>query len=251
MIAVLGMYDMPHAAAAYDRLWQAVRAQLGYGPAHLTRDGDLWDHWRADDLLLGQTCGLPYRTRLWDKVQLVGTPDYALPDCPRGYYFSHMIRRRDDRRGLCDLAQNGTLAINDPMSQSGWAAPAALLAEQGLRPRAIQVTGAHIASAHAVATGAADYAAIDAVTYAMWATGSPHVIAPLDAFARTPSSPALPMITAFHRDPAPIARALSHAISDISAQDRRVLRLDSLVQIPPAAYRALPIPPTPDEFCLT
>lgn len=43
MIAGFPMYDRPETAAAHDRLWSAIRARLGYGPARLTRayDDDL------------------------------------------------------------------------------------------------------------------------------------------------------------------------------------------------------------------
>ena len=68
MIASLPMYDMPHLRGAHDRYWTAIRDALGYGPDALTRGGDPWAEWQSPDLLLGQTCGLPYRARLHDKV---------------------------------------------------------------------------------------------------------------------------------------------------------------------------------------
>ena len=62
MIASLPMYDRPETAAANDRLWQGVRTRLGEGPEHLVRAGDPWEHWQSPDLLLSQTCGLPFRS---------------------------------------------------------------------------------------------------------------------------------------------------------------------------------------------
>ena len=245
MIVSLGMYDIPHASAAYDRLWSLIRAELGTGPKAISRAGDLWADWRSPDLLLSQTCGLPYRALLYDKVNLVGTPDYGLPDCPPGYYQSYILRRSDDPRNLAELAQTGTLAYNEPLSQSGWAAPVAHLAGMGQRPGATLQTGAHLASAHAVAQGTADYASIDAVTYTMWAYSNAYRFERLEIVARTDPTPGLPFITSRTRDPKPIARAVEAAIAALSSDDRKILMLNELVQIPQQAYRNISIPHTP------
>ena len=245
MIAALGMYDMPHAAAAYDRLWDSIRTELGTGPQRLSRGGDPWADWQSSDLLLSQTCGLPYRARLFDTVTLVGTPDYGLPDCPPGYYQSYILRRRDDPRTLAELAQSGTLAYNEPLSQSGWAAPVAHLAAMGLAPGATLQTGAHLASAQAVAQGKADYAAIDAVTYLMWGDADADDLGGLEIVARTEPTPGLPVITSRTRDPKPIARAVTAAIGALSPDDRKILMLNGFVHIPQATYCAIPIPQMP------
>lgn len=245
MIAAFGMYDMPHAAQAHDRLWSAIRTELGTGPQTLTRSDDLWSIWQSPDLLLAQTCGLPYRARLFDHVALVGTPDYGLRGCPPGHYFSYIVRRRGEPRSLRELARHGTIAFNEPLSQSGWAAPVAHLAHLGLRTGDTMQTGAHLASAHAVLEGRADYAAIDAVTYLMWDWAEPQVFAGLEAFTRTDPTPGLPLITAAQNDPKPIARAVTRAIDGLSPEDREILMLRGLVQIPQATYRAIPIPAMP------
>lgn len=239
------MYDMPHAAAAYDRLWHAIRVNLGEGPEQLSRGGDLWADWQSQDLLLSQTCGLPFRARLYGQVSLVGTPDYGLRDCPPGYYYSYIVRRRGDERALREIVRGGTIAFNDPLSQSGWAAPVAHLAKLGLKPGNTIETGAHMSSAHAVLKGNADYAAIDAITYLMWDSGDPQIFSGLEAFIRTDPTPGLPLITARGRDPKPIARAVTRAIDTLSDDDRKVLMLKGFVQISEGQYRDLPIPPLP------
>ena len=243
MIASLGMYDMPHLKNVHDRLWCAIRSELGFGPKALTRGGDPWQEWQSSDLLLGQTCGLPYRARLHDQVALVGTPDYDLPDCPAGYYFSFLVRRHDDPRDLGELSKLGTLAFNDPLSQSGWAAPLTHMARRKLRPTRTLQTHTHVASIDAVLNKQADYAAIDAVTLLLWGANDMDSVAFLDAFERTEPTPALPYITARGRDPIPIKAALIRAIASLSHEDRYDLRLKGLIQIPKADYLALPIPP--------
>ncbi|MFL4471932.1 phosphate/phosphite/phosphonate ABC transporter substrate-binding protein [Tateyamaria armeniaca] len=245
MIAFLGMYDMPHAAAAYDRFWSAIRGELGHGPDHLTRSAEPWPIWQSDDLLLAQTCGLPYRARLYPQVRLVGTPDYGLRDCPQGYYYSYIVRRSGDRRSIRELARAGTIAFNEPLSQSGWAAPVAHLGHLGLRPGETMQTGSHLESARAVLAGHADYAAIDAITYQMWDRAEPQVFAGLEAFTRTDPTPGLPLITSATQDAKKIARAVTRAIDTLPAEDREILMLNGLVQIPQSTYRAIPIPRMP------
>ena len=189
------MYDRVEVAAANDQLWAAIHAALGHGPDTLTRDMDVWDIWQSPDLALAQTCGYPYRARLHEHVTLIGTPDYGVPDCPAGYYNSGFVARRDDiRRNLPDFG-DATFAYNEPMSQSGWAAPMAHMAAQNLTFGAHIQSGAHVKSAQMVARNGADIAAIDAVTWAMiekydaFASGL-HII------AKTTPTPGLPYIAA-------------------------------------------------------
>lgn len=247
MIAFLGMYDLPHARTANDRLWAAIRQHLGHGPEDLTRSTDPWTIWTSPDLLLAQTCGLPYRAKLHDRVTLVGTPSYDLPDCPPGQYLSYLIKRRDDPRDLAALARNGRFAFNDPLSQSGWAAPLAHMAQHGLAPDRLLETGGHQNSVLAVLRGKADFAAIDAVTLLMIGDDDPDAMAFLKVFNKTDPTPGLPFITEKGRDPGPIAAAIEKAIDALARSDRLTLRLNGLVQIPIEAYLDQPIPPAPGE----
>ncbi len=242
MIALLGMYDRPETAAANDRFWAAIRARLGHGPETLTRDCDFWEAWQSPDLLLAQTCGLPFRARLHDRVLLVATPDHALPGCPPGHYNSVFVAHRDNAQTTLKMLCTGTLAYNEALSQSGWAAPHAHLAALGLAPSGFLQTGAHRASAEAVATGKARFAALDALTWEM--------IRRYDGFAadlvevtRTAPTPALPYITAPSGDAGDLAEALDGAIRDMSQEDRATLGLHGLCRLPASAYLGLPLPP--------
>jgi hypothetical protein len=98
-IASLAMYDWPEITDAHDRFWAAISARLVAAgieaPLVLTRGPSLWSCWESPDLTLGQTCGLPFRSRLHDQVTLVGTLDYGLPDAPPGYYYSELVARVD------------------------------------------------------------------------------------------------------------------------------------------------------------
>ena len=218
---------------------------MDFGPDTLTRGGDAWREWRAPDLLLAQTCGLPFRAHLHGAVTLVGTPHYDLPDCPPGHYFSYLIRRSGDGRDLISLSEQGVMAFNDGLSQSGWAAPVAHLAQMGAAPARTLRSGAHIASINAVIAKDADFAGIDALTYLLWAQAHPAAAQRIDCFEQTAPPPTLPYITARGRDAGQIARAIRRGIDALSDTDRHALRLVGLVEIPASAYLALPIPPAP------
>lgn len=245
MIVWLGMYDMPPLQGANDRFWSAIRNRLGEGPEALRRDIHTWDVWLSPEMLLSQTCGLPFRARLHDKVQLVGTPDYGLPGCPPGHYNSALVVRADDPRASLAEFAHARLAFNDRLSQSGWGAPWAHFAAADVPIGPRLETGGHANSAAAVAEGQADIAALDALTWTLLQEHRPELTASLREIERTAPTPVLPYITAPHRDPAPIAAAIAGAIGDLSPEDRALLHLKGLVQIPAADYLALPIPPTP------
>lgn len=244
-IAALPMYDLPGTQAVNDRLWTAVRAALGHGPAHLTRGADPWDVWRAPDLLVAQTCGLPYRACLHAQVGLVATPVCALPDCPPGYYNSALVVRADDPRDRLAAFAGARLAYNEGLSQSGWAAPMAHTERAGLRFGSVLRTGAHAASARAVAQGRADIAALDALTWRLLGRLDPQQTARLRVLERTAPTPALPYITAGTRDPGPLHDALAQGLAALDDSDREALGIEGVTILPPDAYLALPLPAPP------
>ena len=248
MIASLPMYDRPETAGANDRLWSGIarglRARGIAAPDALDRDRDLWETWLSPDLILSQTCGFPYRARLHGHVALVATPVLDLPHVPPGHYCSVLVARRGDGRRTLAAFDGATLAYNDALSQSGWAAPANAAREAGIGFGGAIPTGAHRASARAVADGAADLAAIDALTWRMIRRWD-DVAADLDEIGTTPPTPALPWITAPANDADAIAAALAEALDDLDPADRDALGILGAVRIAPEAYLAVPTPPAP------
>ncbi len=253
MIASLGMYDRPETAAANDRLWAGIRDNLRHAgiaaPQALTRgEAAYWPAWTAPDLTFSQTCGFPYRARLHADVTLIGTPDYDLPDCPPGHYYSVYVARHDDPRGTLADFDGAAFAYNEPMSQSGWAAPQNHAAGLGLHLRPVLQSGGHRLSALAVAEGRADLAALDAVTWALmqrhdaWAQG-------LRVVGRTgPPTPVLPYIAAKAVESEIYFRAVADAIAGLSRSDRDCLMLRGLVRIAAETYLAVPTPAPPDQI---
>lgn len=239
------MYDTVSTRAANDRLWALIREEIGKGPEVLDRMTDPHSTWDDPDLVLSQTCGLPYRSELHGHVTLVGTPDYGLRGCPPGYYKSYVIVRRDDtRKRLADF-RGATLARNDARSQSGWAAIEGHLAETSAGFSFVGHTldtGGHRASAEAVVAGRADIAALDGVT---WTLIKREYLGARDlrVFCSTRPTPGLPLITAKGTDPAPLFAAVQKAIALLTQRDRAKLLMKGIVHIPDAAYLREPLPP--------
>ncbi len=243
MIASLMMYRRPQLDAVHDRYWQLIRENLRAAgidsPKALSQDAEEFSVWTDPDLILSQTCGMPYRTRLHAQVTLVGTPDYGLPGCPPGYYNSALVVRADDLRADVATFMDATFAYNQTFSQSGYAAPYWHLHPQWFS-RFLH-TEQHLLSARAVAQGQADIASIDAVTW--------RLIERHEDFARhlrvldwTTPTPGLPLITARGNDAQAIFSAVDTAIGQLEATDRDALGLKSLIGIPKSAYLAVPNP---------
>ncbi|WP_246251876.1 phosphate/phosphite/phosphonate ABC transporter substrate-binding protein [Parasulfitobacter algicola] len=231
------MYDRPELRGALDRFWIFIRDSLSErgidAPGVLSHDMPLWDLWTSPDLVLAQTCGFPFREKLHDQVTLVGTPDYDLPDCPPGYYNSVIVAHINDDRTFAEF-DDACLAVNDPMSQSGWAAPQQLAQSTGFAFDHTFDTGSHRASITAIIEGDADLASIDAQTWRMMTRWDD--VSALQEITRTPPTPGLPLITAKESYADQIADAVRSAISALSPEDRALLSIRDLVDIPKSEY---------------
>jgi len=252
LVASLGMYDFGAAMAANDRLWARVRDGLRArglaAPETLTRGEDAyWPAWESPDLVLSQTCGYPFRARLQGRVTYVGTPDFGVEGCPAGFYRSVFVVRADDPRQRLAEFDGAGFAYNEALSQSGWAAPQTHVAKLGLRLPPVMQTGGHRLSAHAVAEGRADIAALDAVTWALM-QGHDPVTGALRVIGATDPTPGLPYIAATGADAGALFDALETAIAALDPEDRITLRLRGIARIPEAAYLAVPNPPPPQAI---
>ncbi len=253
-VASLGMYDFGAAVSANDRLWVLLRDRLCAvgidAPEALTRGPDAyWPAWEARNLLLSQTCGYPFRSRLAGRVAYVGTPDYGVKGCAPGYYRSVFVVRGDDPRAALTDFDGAGFAYNEALSQSGWAAPQTHAAKLGLRLPPVVQTGGHRLSAEAVAEGRADIAALDAVTWALLQGHDPKA-RNLRVVAMTDPTPGLPYITALDGPSDLLHAAMAEAIAALPPEDRATLRLRGIVRIAQADYLAVPNPPGPQAISL-
>jgi ABC-type phosphate/phosphonate transport system substrate-binding protein len=248
MIASLPMYLRPETRAATNALWAATRDALRArgiaAPDALDHDASPQAAWADPDLVLSQICNLPWRLGFDRQVTLVAVADHRLPDTPPGHYHSALVIRRDDPRDHIAAFNGATLALNGADSQSGWGAPAAAAARAGIAFGAARTTGAHLESARAVASGAADIAGIDAVTWEMIARWDPFA-RDLRVLARTPPTPALAYVTAAGRDPGPIRDALTQALEALPDEARATLGVFAILPPDPDAYARLSVPELP------
>lgn len=244
----LPMYDWPEIREATDSYWQAIRRQLANrgidAPDRLERDLGAEALWNDPSLLLSQTCGYPYANMLADKVKLVGTPAHAVTGAAPGKYFSVLVARKNQTpQHLAELNQM-RFAYNMTHSQSGFATPARLLASSGHAslPQPLE-TGSHRASICVVATAEADWASIDAVTWELARRHEPAADE-LTVFARTPETPALPLITASGNAgrAGNIADAVEAAIRELDGEVRDALLVTGLVRFKPEDYAPLAEP---------
>ena len=246
MIANLIMYARPQLNDAHKRYWQLIRKYLSRAgidsPEHLSQEAEEFSVWQDPDLVLSQTCGMPYRKWLHHKVWLVGTPDYDLDGCPPGYYRSALVVRTYDPRSDLDAYRKAVFAYNQTFSQSGYAAPYWHLAPYGFWFENRLQTKGHLNSAHAVAKGDADIAALDAVSWRL-IEAHEEFGSSLRVLDWTKPTPGLPLITAKGNDPDTIFDAVRAAIEQLDPTDRAALGLHGIVRIPKEQYTAIHNPP--------
>lgn len=247
LVAAFPMYQRAELSAAFDALWCATRDRLRAkgiaAPDALTVvEGDLLSFWHRPELLLSQTCGLPFRHVLKDRVVLVGTPDFGVEDCPPGHCRSAIVVRRDDLRAHLKDFDGATFACNDVHSQSGYAAPLVAAQKAGVRLGTLRISGAHVNSARMVATGQADFAGIDAVSWRHMLAFDAWV-AGLRVLGWTDPSPGLPFITANASLAPTLALCLSDAIRSMPGEMLTRLTLKGLTQIDADDYLSVPDPP--------
>ena len=216
-VAQLPMYDWPEFTQATDRLWASIRDNLSRAgidaPALLDRTSPPAKTWQSPNLLLSQTCGLPLVADLSGKVNVLGSFAYQGIE-PAGSYHSVIITHENNNESSVRL-EGKRGVINGDDSYSGCLALKCFVADNGSGESpfaSVLVSGGHRASLCAVASGNADIAAIDCVSWYL-ANQCERAVRNLKVIGHTQSRPGLPLIT----------------YGDASAQEISVLR-DVLVQ---------------------
>ena len=232
MIAGLPMYDRPELFEAHNKFWKLVREQITGSPQILSRNISPWDLWTSPKLFLAQTCSSPYRESLHKIAIYVGTADYALPNCPPGYYNSLIISRPGYE--ISEI-KNCTFGYNEKMSHSGWTAPMAHFGKLNISPKFLKKTGSHRASVKSVASGKIDFAAIDAHSW--------RFIEKYDKFSinvrvldHTNPTPGLPFITSQNGLKENLFIGIKKAIGVLSEKYRSILYLNDFVILEEEKY---------------
>ena len=167
-VAFLPMYVVRGTRNHAETLWLCLRNSLRSSGIEVPERTASFEPrvkgWLHPDLIIGQTCGLPYISMLHDRVELIGTPDYGVEGCAAGFYHSTLVVGVADKRRHLSEFCGGTVALNGTNSQSGYGAlmrsAAPFARDRRFFGRAI-LTRSHEASMRLVAQGLADIAAID------------------------------------------------------------------------------------------
>ncbi|MCE7030124.1 phosphate/phosphite/phosphonate ABC transporter substrate-binding protein [Jiella avicenniae] len=202
-IASLGMYDMPWLHAANDAVWAGLAARLRDAgmadvPETLDRTQPLAEIWHDPALLFAQTCGYPLVTALKDVVTPIAAPVYSVPGCAGASHCSVIVVATGSSfETLADL-RGRRAAINGRDSNSGmnlFRHAVVPLARGGRFFGEVVITGGHLASLDHVATGKAEVAAIDCVTFGLVRRHRPELVEGVRVIGETAKSPALPFVT--------------------------------------------------------
>jgi ABC-type phosphate/phosphonate transport system substrate-binding protein len=250
-VASLPMYNLPEMAAVNTAFWRALAEELrqeGIGNAPdelLTECPPVPDAIRPGTLFT-QTCGYPLQTIYQGQYQLLGVPTYDAPGCGEGTHRAFIVVRADSPVERLEDLRGGTFALNSRHSNSGMNLPRVMIARIAAGPRffsRVIETGSHTASIYLVASGGADAASIDCLTYAFLSDYRPEALVGLRRLAETPESPAIPFVTAADTSPDYVA-ALQRALSRVvEAPERRPLlnrlRLRHVSVPDPTAYARL------------
>jgi ABC-type phosphate/phosphonate transport system substrate-binding protein len=231
------MYDWPEIRSdtqAYLSLLSESLAERGLQkPSILNCDAEPWDVWRNPMLLLGQTCGLPLIARLVRQVSVVGTPAYDIEGAAGSYYSVFVVHAAAEVASL-EQFKLRRYAYNGLISQSGLAAFHSTFMNAGRRPDdwdEALCSGSHRESICAVASGRADIAAIDAVSFEIAKRYLPETNE-VRVIARSEPTPGLPYVTGkeWASRQALIADSVDEAIAALPSATRKALLLSGLTR---------------------
>ena len=208
-VASLPMYDFPELQDAHDEFWGALAARLVAAgltdvPRALTRDASLTKVWGSPRLLFAQGCEYPLAKAFGDRVRVVAHPMYSAAGCDGSRYRSAIVIRIDDldqgtsEGGLAGL-RGRRCVVNERDSNSGMNLLRATIAQVANGEpffASVAVSGSHLRSVEMVASGEADVAAIDCVSFAHFQRLYPSLVAGVRVLSWTASTPSLPYITA-------------------------------------------------------
>ena len=232
----LPMYDWPEFTQATNRLWTSIRDNFSKAgidaPASLDRTSPPAETWLSPKLLISQTCGLPLVADLSEKVKVLGSFAYQGIE-PAGSYHSVIITQENNNESSIRL-EGKRAVINGDDSYSGCLALKCFVADNGSGESpfaSVLVSGGHRASLCAVASGNADIAAIDCISWHLAKQCEP-AIKSLKVIAHTESRPGLPLITyrnASVQEISVMRDALTIAVDDVDEESRAMLGIRGFV----------------------
>ncbi len=158
---------------------------------------DLIRHWLSVEMLLSQSCGLPFIEELHSSVNVVGTPLWTDVSDVNGRYQTVIVAR--EALGISSIAEVHGLrpVISNSQSLSGWCSLGVALAGVTRDPSFVlpfAQSGGHAKSLQMLEDGDADIASIDSATYRLLSRHRPALIKNVRVIGYGPSVPATPII---------------------------------------------------------
>jgi ABC-type phosphate/phosphonate transport system substrate-binding protein len=165
----------------------AVTLNFDHDPTKLLEPG-LW---------FGHTCGYPLMTQLKENLGPFCVPLFDVPGVDGRLYCSRIIVATDSGIESISDSRGRVVAMNNLDSNSGMNVlrhAVADMAESGQFFSRVVTTGGHLHSLQAVASGAADIAAIDCVSYQLIEDWQPQLCAGLRIITDSVKTCGLPLV---------------------------------------------------------
>jgi ABC-type phosphate/phosphonate transport system substrate-binding protein len=223
--ASLPMYNLPEMRAENAAFWLAIRTEAerlgvtGLPPALDFARKPVPERIEPNTVFT-QVCGWPLQTIYSGQATILGVPAYGAAHCDGPTHAGVFVVRLDAPfRSVADLRGRDFL-FNSVHSNSGMNLPRRVIAELadgGPFFRSIAETHSQPMNLERIAGGEADATCVDCVTYAFFARHRPALAERLRILAVTPSTPAIPFVTAAATDPAvkaTLARALRRVATE-------------------------------------
>lgn len=235
MLLTLPMYDYPEWRPATEAWASAIARHAGVS-VPLSRPEDYMGAWAQDDLLFSQTCGYPFTHAFRNRLNLIGTPHYAVPGCDAYRYSSFIFAR--EKHAVQDC-RGAVAVVNTPDSMSGMLALKHFFighAGGGTFFSRVVVSGGHVKSLEMLQRGEADVCAIDAVCVAYVRRHRPELLGGLHELGSTAYVPGLPYVTR-DQDIRRWQEAVAAAVADPALADvRESLMIGGFTVTEPADY---------------
>jgi ABC-type phosphate/phosphonate transport system substrate-binding protein len=187
---------------AINAFWAALRPHVinaGIADVPLMLDRDQPRGLDPDGAcLFGQTGAYQLFTTAKGQFTVLGCPGYEAPGCEDVYHRSYIVTRDTSYVERLDDLRDKTFAVNDLHSNTGMNLPRALFSraqKNGTFFSKVVVSGSHLRSADLVATGRADGAAIDCVTFAYFQRYRPVAVDRLRIIGETGPARTPPFVT--------------------------------------------------------
>jgi hypothetical protein len=220
---------------------ESVSLSFDHDPDRLLEPG-LW---------FGHTCGYPLMTRLKYFVSpfcvpLFNVPGTGGPGTDRKFYSSRIIVAADSAIDSLEASRGCVAVMNNPDSNSGMNVLRHAVAEVSDNERffaRVVTSGGHLHSLEAVASGTADIAAIDCVSYQLIADWRPELCADIRIIGDSVKTCGLPLVMP-HANIAGTTNGamidhLNQALALCDDQVRSTLHLDGFASIQLDDYRSI------------